>query len=184
MLLTDTPHEVGIVAVDAEGRPSGDGAVELKLYKIDSSRAFTYDKDLRKERSLVQFSRKFLAALRGLDHEDAHKRLKKWLNNPQFEALMAQIPNSMKHLPVYLTEAGSGPTGVEYPNENTLFIDQMFKYVHEWNQRPDTQKIRSVNFYRWQWKIGGDDHWGIEHKPGMIADFLTALDNEYYWRAP
>jgi hypothetical protein len=102
----------------------------------------------------------------------------------QFEALMAQIPNSMKHLPVYLTEAGSGPTGVEYPDENTHFIDQMFKYVHEWNQRNDTQKIRSVNFYRWEWKVGGDDHWGIEHKPGMIEDFLTALDNEYYWRTP
>ncbi len=35
MLLTDTPHEVAIVAVDAEGRPAGDGEVELKLYKID-----------------------------------------------------------------------------------------------------------------------------------------------------
>lgn len=35
MLLTDTPHEVAIVAVDAEGRPAGGGEVELKLYKID-----------------------------------------------------------------------------------------------------------------------------------------------------
>ncbi|MCG6924429.1 MAG: hypothetical protein LJF30_03830 [Acidobacteria bacterium] len=35
MLLTDTPHEVAIVAVDAEGRPVGGGEVELKLYKVD-----------------------------------------------------------------------------------------------------------------------------------------------------
>jgi len=35
MLLTDTAHELSIVAVDAEGRPAGDGEVELKLYKID-----------------------------------------------------------------------------------------------------------------------------------------------------
>jgi uncharacterized protein YfaS (alpha-2-macroglobulin family) len=35
MLLTDTTHELNIVAVDAEGRPAGDGKVELKLYKID-----------------------------------------------------------------------------------------------------------------------------------------------------
>jgi uncharacterized protein YfaS (alpha-2-macroglobulin family) len=35
MLLTDTPHEVQIVAVDAEGNPAGDGEVELKLYRID-----------------------------------------------------------------------------------------------------------------------------------------------------
>ncbi len=35
MLLTDTTHELSIVAVDALGRPTGDGEVELKLYKID-----------------------------------------------------------------------------------------------------------------------------------------------------
>jgi uncharacterized protein YfaS (alpha-2-macroglobulin family) len=35
MLLTDTTHELNIVTVDAEGRPAGDGQVELKLYKID-----------------------------------------------------------------------------------------------------------------------------------------------------
>jgi uncharacterized protein YfaS (alpha-2-macroglobulin family) len=35
MLLTDTTHELNIVAVDVEGRPAGDGEVELKLYKID-----------------------------------------------------------------------------------------------------------------------------------------------------
>jgi hypothetical protein len=35
MLLTDTTHELNIVAVDAFGQPTGDGEVELKLYKID-----------------------------------------------------------------------------------------------------------------------------------------------------
>jgi hypothetical protein len=35
MLLTDETHELRIVAVDAGGRPAGDGEVELKLYKID-----------------------------------------------------------------------------------------------------------------------------------------------------
>lgn len=35
MLLTDTTHELNIVAVDASGEPAGDGEVELKLYKID-----------------------------------------------------------------------------------------------------------------------------------------------------
>ena len=35
MLLTDTPHELEIVAVDSEGRPAGSGGVEVKIYKID-----------------------------------------------------------------------------------------------------------------------------------------------------
>lgn len=35
MLLTDTKHTVKIVAVNAEGKPAGDGPVEIGLYKID-----------------------------------------------------------------------------------------------------------------------------------------------------
>lgn len=34
MLLTDKPHEVQIVAVDADGKPKGSGAVEVSLYKV------------------------------------------------------------------------------------------------------------------------------------------------------
>jgi hypothetical protein len=63
---------------------------DFKIYKIDSSRAFTQEKELRKERSLSRFSRAFLAGLRGMNRETAHERLKKWLNDAQFEALMAR----------------------------------------------------------------------------------------------
>ena len=42
--------------------------------------------------------------------------------------------------------------------------------------QPNTQKIRSVNFYRWK----AHDQWGIEAKPKMQADFLSALDEEFY----
>jgi uncharacterized protein YfaS (alpha-2-macroglobulin family) len=35
MLLTDTKHPIDIVALDAKGQPTGDGEVELKLYKVD-----------------------------------------------------------------------------------------------------------------------------------------------------
>lgn len=34
MLLTDTSHRVEIVALDGDGKPAGDGEVELKLYEI------------------------------------------------------------------------------------------------------------------------------------------------------
>lgn len=34
MILTDTEHVLDVVAVDAQGRPAGDGEVEVKLYKV------------------------------------------------------------------------------------------------------------------------------------------------------
>jgi hypothetical protein len=83
-----------------------------------------------------------------------------------------------------MTEAGSGATGTEYPDSNTDLVDQMFRNIHTWNQNPGNQKIRSVNLYRWEWQAGSHDHWGIEHKPGMIEAFLSAMKTEYYWRQP
>jgi hypothetical protein len=100
----------------------------------------------------------------------------------EYRTLMARIPAEMRHLPVYMTEAGSGSTGTEYPESNTGFVDLMFRNVHAWNQAPGTQKIRSVNLYRWDWQAGSPDHWGIEHKPGMIEDFLSAMQAGYKWR--
>jgi hypothetical protein len=46
------------------------------------------------------------------------------------------------------------------------------------NHVPGHQPIRRVNFYRWR----SFDQWGIEAKPGMIADFSSALDPEYTWK--
>jgi hypothetical protein len=92
---------------------------------------------------------------------------------------MALIPQSMRNLPVYMTEAGNGATG-PYPDQNNGFVNHMFENVHSWNQDPAHQPVRSVNFYRWRnW-----DQWGIETKQGMIDDFLDALVPDRYWRDP
>ena len=88
-----------------------------------------------------------------------------------YRGMMQKIPASMRNLPVYMTEAGSGATG-PYPDQNNHFIDKLFNNVHQWNHTTGNQPIRSVNFYRWR----SFDQWGIEAKPGMIADFASALD--------
>ena len=75
-----------------------------------------------------------------------------------------------------MTEAGNGATG-PYPDQNTGFIDLLFRNVDEWN-RSGRQPVRAVAFYRWR----NFDQWGIETKPGMIEDFLSALGREYAWR--
>jgi hypothetical protein len=94
-----------------------------------------------------------------------------------YRLMMEKIPASMRSLSVYMTEAGNGATG-PYPDQNTGFVNLMFKNVHDWNHVPGHQPIRSVNFYRWR----SFDQWGIEAKPGMIADFGSALDPEYTWK--
>jgi hypothetical protein len=96
-----------------------------------------------------------------------------------YQGLMERIPVSMRHLPVYMTESGNGASG-PYPDRNNGFIGLMFRNIHAWNQTPGNQPIRSVHFYRWL----DSDQWGIESKPGMIDDFLTAMDEPLYWRDP
>lgn len=96
-----------------------------------------------------------------------------------YQTMMNLVPAGMRHLPVYMTEAGNGATG-PYPDANNGFINAMWRNIHTWNQNPANQPIRSCHFYRWR----NFDQWGIETKPGMIADFLSAMDNAYYWRDP
>ena len=60
---------------------------DWKIYKIDSSRAFRAEMELRREGSLERFSRRVLASLRALDRGDLTKKLKPWLTKEQIEAL-------------------------------------------------------------------------------------------------
>ena len=63
---------------------------DFKIYKIDSSRAFRTDTELRKAASLTRFSRSVLEALRKLDRDDAESRLGAWLTSEQIDGLMAR----------------------------------------------------------------------------------------------
>ena len=60
---------------------------DWKIYKIDASRAFRNHFELRKEKSLVRFSRPVLAALGALTEDDLEERLGKWLTKRQIESL-------------------------------------------------------------------------------------------------
>jgi hypothetical protein len=63
---------------------------DFKIYKIDSSRAFRIDDELRKERSLTRFSRSVVDALERLNPEVAATKLDPWLSKAQIKALMAR----------------------------------------------------------------------------------------------
>ncbi len=60
---------------------------DWKIYKIDSSRAFRNNFELRREGSLERFSRRVLSSLRALDRTALEERLGPWLTKKQIEAL-------------------------------------------------------------------------------------------------
>jgi hypothetical protein len=60
---------------------------DWKIYKIDSSRAFRNNLELRREGSLERFSRRVLASLGSLDRNELDTRLGPWLTQKQIEAL-------------------------------------------------------------------------------------------------
>ena len=62
----------------------------FKIYKIDSSRAFRTDRELRDPAELTRFSRAVLDALGSLRLEDAQTSLKPWLTKEQIKGLLAR----------------------------------------------------------------------------------------------
>jgi len=63
---------------------------DWKIWKIDSSRAFLSPKKLRRENSLIRFSRPVLQALEDLTREEVDQKLGPWLADDQLEGLWAR----------------------------------------------------------------------------------------------
>lgn len=63
---------------------------DFKIYKVDSSRAFRTDTELRNEQVLTRFSRSFLEGLEGLTKDKANSQLKQWLTKAQIKGLIAR----------------------------------------------------------------------------------------------
>ena len=110
------------------------------------------------------------------------------MNDPRFANLryhfrtyqdfMAAVPQSMRGLPVYITETNQGDQPWE--NANTGWVRAAYAEIDRWN-RANTQKIRSFLLYRWPQVPG--DRWGIEGKAGVIEDFRQALGSRFQWSA-
>jgi len=63
---------------------------DWKIWKIDSSRAFLSPKKLRRESSLIRFSRPVLQALEDLTREEVDQKLGPWLADDQLKGLWAR----------------------------------------------------------------------------------------------
>lgn len=93
-----------------------------------------------------------------------------------YRDFMAAIPDSMRHLPVYITETDQD---VEWRNANSGWIRNAYGEIDWWNKQPGNQQIRALILYRWPNK----DKWVIEGKSAVIDDFRSALGNDYRWKA-
>jgi hypothetical protein len=92
-----------------------------------------------------------------------------------YRDFMEAIPESMRRLPVYITETDED---VPWENRNIEWVQRAYGEIDYWNQQPDNQQIRSLILYRWPNK----DRWYIEGKQGVIDDFKQALQNDYRWQ--
>ncbi|MGB5048409.1 MAG: M23 family metallopeptidase [Caldilineaceae bacterium] len=91
-----------------------------------------------------------------------------------YQDFMQAIPQNMRHLPVYITEADEDHP---WENNNNGWVKAAYAEINRWNQTPGNQQIRSLILYRWPNK----DKWVMETKGGVIEDFKEAVRNEYRW---
>jgi hypothetical protein len=85
----------------------------FRVYKIDSSRAFRTDPELRKEDALTRFSRSAIDALRGLDPDQVRAELQPWLSKAQITGLLARRDQILALVDSRVAERGE--VAVLYP---------------------------------------------------------------------
>jgi N-acetyl-anhydromuramyl-L-alanine amidase AmpD len=91
-----------------------------------------------------------------------------------YRDFMQAIPNSMRALPVYLTETDQDEPWLDH---NNGWVQRAYGEIDAWNKTAGNQKIRAVILYRWP----RHDRWYIEGKNGVIEDFKQSLGHRYNW---
>jgi hypothetical protein len=101
-----------------------------------------------------------------------------------YQDFMHAVPDSMRRLPVYITETNqdSDPhTGDTWFTQNLGWVQDAYAEIDRWNQDPTHQKIRALLLYRWRRVPEGGDKWGISHNESVKEDFRQALQRRYRW---
>lgn len=101
-----------------------------------------------------------------------------------YRDFMSAVPDSMRHLPVYITETNqdSDPnTGATWFPQDLGWVQDAYAEIDRWNQNPAHQTIRALLLYRWRRETEGGDRWGFSHNEGVKQDFRQALQHRYRW---
>jgi len=78
----------------------------FELYKVDSSRAFRWESDLRDPDTLNRFPRSMVERLRGLDRDDLRRRMAPYLEDGQIDALVARCTAMLELVERRVAERG------------------------------------------------------------------------------
>lgn len=77
---------------------------------------------------------------------------------------MAAVPELMRTLPVYITEADQIDPWLDV---NNGWVQQAYEEIDGWNQQLSNQQIRALILYRWPTL----DRWHLATKEGVLEDF-------------
>ena len=104
-----------------------------------------------------------------------------------YRDFMAVVPQSMRHLPAYITETDQTTPWLD---ENSGWVQRAYAEVDAWNQQgrldglaegmrnAPRQLIRALVLYRWPRM----DKWYIDGKTGVVSDFQRAIEHGYRWQ--
>jgi hypothetical protein len=88
---------------------------DWRLWLIDFSRAFRLTKTIRQPHELASVDRKLLANLRGLTPDLLQKTLRRWLNKPEIEAVLARRDLIVRHFDEKIAARGEGAVLYDLP---------------------------------------------------------------------
>ncbi|QQE10064.1 PEP-CTERM sorting domain-containing protein [Planctomycetota bacterium] len=106
-----------------------------------------------------------------------------------YKNMMEIIPEDMKDIPVFITEADQGSESADpntnpkdaWRNKNEGWMKAVYKEIDEWNQAND-HKIRCVAMFRWPAEVEGEVTYGLEHMDKLHEDYQEAVEFGYTWR--
>ena len=79
---------------------------DWKIYRVDFSRAFRRDKNLRNPKNLVRCDRRLLEKLKALDGNELQEKTKRYLNREEFQGVMARRDKIVAYFQKLIAEKG------------------------------------------------------------------------------
>lgn len=100
-----------------------------------------------------------------------------------YQDFMDAIPGTLRNMPVFITEVDQyGP----WHDENTGWVQNAYQEIKNWNLGADNQTIHALILYRWLCPNPHDPRdvgWAISDKPGVQADFTSAVTMTHHVRS-
>ena len=161
----------------SEGNPSGDWNVYLQHILIKLAKIGQCDGI-----AIHAYSHGYDPALVYSDQKMSHSNPIFAKYHWHFKCYLDQlsvIPQSLRHLPVYLTEMnGDVENHVAWPNHRRGWIEAAYNEIDYHNKnRHDLPKIRCGILYRWI----DHDHWSIKHKTHLHEEIKRAVSQGFKW---